>query len=178
MSALPPLTLTQYAWEGKDLFPAWSGLQSRGGAYASVDDSEPSDGRASVDVSPPGGVEAARPPAPEQEAAYRHLKENDAAIRDAALPAILEYAQELMVDDESLPTDLDALRGMVGLGTVHVLDVAKNGLAYVGLELGCDWDEEHGCGVLTHAGRIVEVGDADTSFLGWIAERDGGAVLA
>jgi len=62
----------------------------------------------------------------------------------------------------------------MGLVAIHVLGVAKGGVAYVGLELGCDWDEEHGAGLMLHKARIVKVGGADTSFLEWIAERDGG----
>ena len=177
-ATFPPLELTASAWEGTDLLPEWARLQSRGGPYASQDGAGPSDGRAGVDVLPPGGASARRPPAPEQAAATRGLKEGGAALRDAVLPALLAYAQGFTREDEPLPDDLESLKAMIGLGTVHVLDVAKDGVADVGLELGCDWDEEHGCGVLTRAGRVVGVGRADTSFLGWIAENDGGSVLA
>jgi hypothetical protein len=55
--------------------------------------------------------------------------------------------------------------------------VAKAGHAYVGLELGCTWDEEHGAGVLLHKGRVVEVGQADTSFDDHAAVKDGGTRL-
>lgn len=46
----------------------------------------------------------------------------------------------------------------------RVLSVEKDGEAYIGFEFGCPWDREHGLGVMTHAGRVVEVGQADTSF--------------
>ena len=61
---------------------------------------------------------------------------------------------------------------MVGLHEVHVHQLQKEGLPYVGYELGCRWDEEHGLGVLMHGSRVVEVGDAGTAFTLWIAERD------
>ena len=58
------------------------------------------------------------------------------------------YASNGDADDDSLPPikDKDDLRRLVGLGIVHVLDTAKAGHAYVGFEMGCTWDEEHGLG--------------------------------
>jgi hypothetical protein len=55
---------------------------------------------------------------------------------------------------------------------VHILPVERDGLGYIGFELGCSWDEEHGVGVMLHGGRIIDIGSADTAFLSWIAERD------
>ena len=42
----------------------------------------------------------------------------------------------------------------------------------MGFKFGCTWDDEHGLGVMTHRGHVVEVGGADTAFLEWIAEAD------
>jgi hypothetical protein len=64
------------------------------------------------------------------------------------------------------------LRSMVELESVHVHQVVAGGLPYLGFALRCDWDEEHGAGVLLHGTRVVETGDQDTAFLLWIAERD------
>ena len=63
---------------------------------------------------------------------------------------------------------------LIGVGIVHVLAEAKAGHAYVGFEMGCTWDEEHGLGVLTHIGRVVELGQADTAFVGHSVKKDGG----
>ena len=59
-----------------------------------------------------------------------------------------------------------------GLSNVHVLRVARDGIAYVGFEFGCAWEEEHGLGVMMHRDRVVAAGGADVSFLEWIAEED------
>ncbi len=40
--------------------------------------------------------------------------------------------------------------------------------------MGCTWDEEHGVGVLTHKGRVVKLGQADTAFDSHAAKKDGG----
>lgn len=34
----------------------------------------------------------------------------------------------------------------------------------VGFSFHCTWDDEHGCGVLTHDGNVVAVGESDTVF--------------
>jgi uncharacterized protein DUF6985 len=64
------------------------------------------------------------------------------------------------------------LSSMVELESVHVHQVVAGGLPYLGFALRCDWDEEHGAGVLLHGTRVVEIGGQDTAFLLWIAERD------
>ena len=66
----------------------------------------------------------------------------------------------------------DDLRPLIGLSSVHVLDVFHDGAACVGFEFGCVWDEEHGAGVMTHLGQVIATGQADCSFVEWIA-RDG-----
>ena len=71
----------------------------------------------------------------------------------------------------------DDMRKNVGLGTLHMMEIAKGGVAYYGLELGCTWDDEHGAGVLLHKDRIVDIGQADTSFNTGIATHDGGKAI-
>jgi hypothetical protein len=72
---------------------------------------------------------------------------------------------------------IEELRKAIGLGTVHILNIAKGGIAYVGLEFGCEWDSEHGMGVMLHRDRILEIGQADSSFNGHLARKDGGEHL-
>jgi hypothetical protein len=60
----------------------------------------------------------------------------------------------------------------VGLYAVNIHQLDNDGVPYVGYEFGCEWDEEHGLGVLMHGTRLIEVGFADTAILLWIAERD------
>ena len=66
----------------------------------------------------------------------------------------------------------DDLRWLIGLSTVRIFNVSKEGCAYIGFELGCSWEDEHGLGVTTHKKRVVKVGGADTAILEWIAEKD------
>jgi hypothetical protein len=116
--------------------------------------------------------------------------DHQAEVRDAVLQAIFDaypamrarypYGRALAAE-EMPPIDRpEQLRALLGLSVVHVLKAAKGGAAYVGFEFGCTWEEEHGLGVMTHRGRVVEiplmggakVGHADVSFEEWIAEED------
>jgi hypothetical protein len=173
-------------WEGTDVLPAFKGYQSRGGAYASRSRSKSSTGQVRLTVPPPeerGGPTF--PPAPDQLRAYRFLKDNQQAIADAILKMIFrsypKFRETYGTDPEEggMPVvkTAEQLKNFVGPSTIHVLPVSKSGVTYVGFEFGCDWDEEHGLGVMTHKKRVVEVGGADTSFLEWIATRDGGKMI-
>jgi hypothetical protein len=159
----PPLTRGEFAWEGTITLPSWGEALLN----VAVVDSELDD--------------AAEPPAPDaaQIAAMQHLRDNEATVASAVLQAVFErypeekeaYEDEM---DDTLPeiTEPSGLLSLMGLSNVHVLSVAKDDVAYIGFEFECEWEEEHGAGVMTHLGRIVEVGHADSAFLKWIAERD------
>src|SRR5262249_15415688 len=96
--------------------------------------------------------------------------------------ALLEYypgEREAYLDDydleesEKVPevTELAGLRPLVGLSRVHVLSAARGGGAWVGVEVGWAWGTEEGAWGLKHLGRVIATGQADCSFVGWIARR-------
>jgi len=129
-----------------------------------------------------------RPPAPQFVAAYWHLKENGQAILETVLASLLAYYGPLRerwmknnpeLTDEELPVieSVEQMKKNVGLGIVHLLPIARDGLAYIGLELGCTWDEEHGAGVILHGSRVVAVGAGDQAFEIPDCFRDGGRDL-
>jgi hypothetical protein len=177
----PPLDWDDYFWTGKVVLLSWAGFQSRGGAYGAVSSRAKSDGNARLTVTPVNDEERT-PPVHAQIRAYQLLLDNEPKVHDSVLLAIFakypgmrdsygyddEEAAELMPEIERA----EQLRMLIGLSNVHVLNVAKDGIAYIGFEFGCTWDGEHGLGVMTHRDRVIEVGGADTSFLAWIAEED------
>lgn len=188
----PPMEAVAGDWEGQDVFPSWAGFQERGGPYTSQNSDEPSTGRASVNVHCPYESGKTHPPSPEQVKAYQYLKDHEAEVTQAICKAILkrypgwreDYGYEGddtgEDDDAYMPPvkTIDDLRNLIGLGIVHVMDVAKAGHAYVGFELGCTWDEEHGCGVMTHKSRVIEAAQADTAFDQYACEDDGGKPIS
>ncbi|MFO0966328.1 MAG: hypothetical protein U0793_12195 [Gemmataceae bacterium] len=184
----PPLKWDGYFWTARIVLNSWRGFQSRLGAYASQTSSNESDGTARLSIEPPGAKQT--PPSPEQANAFRYLLENEAAIRDAIVAAVFEEYPALrqrsledgFVAEDDMPVleRVDELKAHIGLSTIHVLRVAKDGVAYVGLEFGCSWDEEHGLGLMTHRDRLVELPDmdigrvfgADLASEDWVAEAD------
>jgi len=179
----PPLQWEDYFWVGEVTLPSWSGFQTRRGWYGSVSSDSPSNGSARLSIVPEGDEHRSHPTV-EQGVAFKYLIDNEAAVAASVLQALFNryldektvYAEDYSEEEaeENLPdiTDPSGLRALIGLSNVHVLSVVKDGAAYVGFEFGCVWDDEHGAGVMTHLGRVVEVGQADTSFLEWIAKRD------
>jgi hypothetical protein len=128
-------------------------------------------------------------PSLEQAAAYDHLLGHESAVHAAVIRAIVRAYPDLSggcdfcADDEAEEDALRAkrappvrrpedLRALIGLIQVHVLPVARSGLAYVGFEFDCTWDGEHGLGVLTHKGRVVAVGAGEIAFESEDAKKD------
>ncbi len=165
---LPTFSWDGDVWSATDTLPSWAGFQSRGGAYGARDRREPATGRVNVGIQTPRNKPTQ--PRPSQAAAYRWLKEHEAdvarAVRDAAFAyypsARAEWLRHFPDDSASLPvlTAPGDLAQVMGLHDVHVLATAKDGFAYIGFEFGCNWDDEHGFGVMTHKDRVIAIGEA------------------
>jgi hypothetical protein len=178
-ASVPPLNLPPFGtlrrskygwWEGEARLPAWAGFQSRRGAYGSLDSRSPSDGSVEVHVNSKTDC----PPSEAQRKALQFQLEHGAEVRQSALDALLrhyheirdECMEELVLTDEEMPPiqSTEQFRRLIGLHTVHIRPFEKEGMAYVGLEFGCTWEDEHGLGILVHGARVVEIGAADTAF--------------
>lgn len=167
-------------WTTEAQLPSWAGYQTRNGPYGSISSDIPSNGV--VTIYAPDRNES--PPTEQDRASVQWLLDHEAAVASAILERLLaEYPRLQRLydyerpDREALMPDVSSskdFRQLIGLQNVHVLQLLKDGIPYVGYEFGCTWDEEHGLGVLLHGTRVVEVGDAQTSFTLWIAEQDGG----
>jgi len=175
----PKLKKNEFFWEGTSKLPAWAGYQDRSGSYGSPGSHRASTGKVLVSVTIP---EDKKSPSPQQIAAFAHVQKSQEKLRDAMLTRLFkeypqlqkefgysdEEAEELMPNIKSK----DDFKNLIGLHTLHVLNVAHRGKAYIGFEFGCSWDMEHGLGCMTHGSRIVEMGGADSSFMECIAESD------
>lgn len=167
-------------WTATVLFPSWQGFQSRKGDYSARDSAVPSDGRVQIVFAPEG--RGNEPLTNAELSAVRWVIEHEDSVSSALLLSLLkEYPSlqkqygysgkektELMPDIKSVKD----LRGLIGLSSVNIHQVQKDGIPYVGFEFGCTWDEEHGLGILMHGTRTVQIGGADTAILKWIAEED------
>jgi hypothetical protein len=179
---LPTLKWDDYSWVTSIMLPSWEGFQSRQGPYNSIDELITSDGSITLMLHTPDNEPSTL--SIEQVVAYQHLIEHQEYIRDSLLQAIFaeyptwqeEYALDFSAEEaeEVMPhiQSPEQLKDLIGLSIVHIHTDAKDGIAYVGYEFGCNWEEEHGLGAMTHAGRVVDIGGADTAILEWIAEQD------
>lgn len=177
-SNIPGLSWDEFYWQGEVNLPSWAGTQARGGAYGAVDSSSPSVGIYSLMLEPEDGEQ----PAYFQEMAYEYLLKNENIIYKKVIEALLKkypdwysiFNEYVAESGEEMPKSMDSLliAKHTGIANVHILPVEHEGMGYIGFELGCSWDKEHGIGVMLHGDRIIDVGGADTAFLSWIAERD------
>ena len=166
-----------FRWIATATLPSWRGYRRCGGDAAGAG---ASDG-AVVVVFAPEGRGAAPPTGPEQ-ALCRWLVDNEAAVSRAVKAAVFEryaalqaaYGHTGRQKAAAMPdlSSADDLARLIGLHAVNVHQIVRDDVPYLGFEFCCAWDEEHGLGVLMHGTRAVEVGDADTAILLWIAERD------
>lgn len=191
----------QRFWQGEDELPSWAGFQPRRGPYGAPGPRGTSGAITllSVRVVDAAGLTAAQLAAytylrghePAIAAGVQHAllpeyrcgrqRAIDAAGPDPDPETWFELTGrrgpvpserrhlELRLPEISTAAELASL---CGLHSVHILAVELDGRAYVGFELGCNWDKEHGAGVLTWGDRVVAVGEAAVSFRGAAAARD------
>jgi len=123
-------------------------------------------------------------PLPEQVAAINYVLQNQQAIVQAMLnrlykdyPTIIE---EYDYDERQVPPvdKPEDLLQRISFGAMHVLLVHRDGVAYVGFEGYCRWDQEHGIGFMMHKDRLVHWGGADEAFSSWRARHDNGTAAA
>lgn len=176
MPPFPPLEWDEFHWIGEVVLPAWAGFWSYNGKSAASDP----DGSVELNVVTPDDEPTA--PSSEQAAAYQHLVEQQEVTQDSILQAMFgeypKWQKQFDYDDEEgqkLMPDVDRpdqLKSLISLLTVRIFSTSKSGLAYVGFQFCCAWDNEHALGAMVHANRVVEVGGADTAILEWIADKD------
>lgn len=185
LKPFPPLQRMMHEWKGEGKIKAFAGTQTRRGGYTSRSSRKASDGTFALDIPRLCKDDASpMPPSPEQVAAYQYLVDHQDEVTENVMAALVnDYARTRKMwikHDPDIESELPEIkttmqmRKHVGIGILHMFDIAKAGVAYYGLELGCTWDEEHGAGVIMHKDRVIEAGQADTSFSTHHAIRDGG----
>lgn len=119
-------------------------------------------------------------PTSAQAKAYAYLVEHQEAIRDALLRAAMKEFNKFL--DEHVDELNDELfcraygrfpkrvsqpelpRRQIKLSSIYLHAADKSGVAYVGYSFDCDWEDEHGLGMLTHRRRVLVAGHADVSW--------------
>lgn len=113
-------------------------------------------------------------PSAGQLSAIEWLRKNHATLVPDILDALLPVYQQIKAavcqqppkfvdswDEVFLEAGTpEALGGLVALLGVHVFP-AEDGVATLGFDLHCRWDEMNGCGVLVREGQVIEIETAD-----------------
>lgn len=121
-------------------------------------------------------IEDGEKPSEAQLAALHYFNEHQHAVMDGfcqgvidAYPRFMEIYDCPAYDAElGFPElkSLDDVRKIIGIGGLFVRTQEKDGIAYMGFECGCPWDEEHGLGILMHKERVIDAEAADLAFSG------------
>ncbi|GGB21113.1 DUF6985 domain-containing protein [Agarivorans gilvus] len=176
----PNFQWNEFSWQADVKLPAWSGFQERNRPYGAISSDEPSNGTIKIVFAPEGrGDESLNSTEMELinwfishqrqviESITNTLFSNYAAIKGSCI----EESGEEMAEYFPEVKDVSDIKSVVGIISVNIHQVSKDNIPYIGVEMGCNWEEEHGMGFLLHGNKIVEAGGADTAFLLWLAEK-------
>jgi hypothetical protein len=115
------------------------------------------------------------PPCEEQVAAWRRFVERDAHIYSAILEAGFSFytkmrpqyakAGEAWIKNMPEITDPSQLKSMIRLSSLTVTWPYDGNPIQIGVSFGCDWDPEHGFGVVVEGDKVVNAGSADCAIL-------------
>jgi hypothetical protein len=165
-----------FAWKGRVHLEAWKGFAAReelADEFMTFRFSAEPDGDLGLNVSPLDNRQSSFQPTHPQARAFQNLLDNQGVLRETVLNAIFSaygaWRESYLAQDmpsESMPKLSNAtdLVHIIAPSTVYVLANEKDGFTHIGFGFSCKWDEEHALGVLTHKGRVVDIGQADTAF--------------
>ncbi|MFO1005493.1 MAG: hypothetical protein U0929_06030 [Planctomycetaceae bacterium] len=181
LSTFPEFKWVEFFWVTSAKLPAWAGYQIRRGPYGSLSANGRSDGTVRIIFAPEGRGEGSL--SNEEIRLVKWLIDNQTSVHDATLkrlfeeyPAMRERWLGWFNDDEAnevLP-DIrfsNQLKDIVGISSIIVHPIEQDGRPFIGVELGCTWEAEHGVGILLHGDNPLEIGGADTAITLWIAKK-------
>lgn len=163
----PPLIWDDYWWKTEIILPSWKDYQTwRWRTVHPYPDI--GGGRSPLKISVPNGDDPPAP-GPAQVTAYKTLLKHESALHKSVLKAIFKSLSSVDAETPELDTP-EQLRDHLCLTSVGIMETALDDSAYLRFGFECEWDPEHGLGVLTHKKRIVGVGEEVV--YEWEAERD------
>lgn len=181
LPTFPEFKWDDYFWVTAAKLPAWAGYQIRNGPYSSVSANGRSDGIVQILFAPEGRGE--EPLTNQEIGLVKWVIDHQASVHDAMLerlfeeyPAMREQSLEWFGKDEAkkvLPKIRfpNQLKDIVGISSINVHQIEQDGRPFIGVELGCTWEAEHGVGILLHGDKPLEIAGADTAILLWLAKK-------
>lgn len=179
MLTAPQFNLNGQWWTARVVLPSRIGFENRSGPTGVLEPS-PSNGSVPLIIAPEGRGTEPLTPSELESAAW--LLNNEAAVWKSALEGLLEqcpslqqqygYSEDERVEFMPDVQSVQDFRNLVGLHSVNIHQVTKGGLPYIGLELGCQWDDEHGLARALDVMTKIHLSAVEASFL-LTSESDG-----
>jgi hypothetical protein len=164
------LTCDSFSWYGTLTLPAWSPFRFRpdyrGGTVPGVEA-----GKFMLSVTYPNSRE--KPdlgdvPSRAQVRAFEYTIEHQGPMQDAMIGFLLAaypewfdvYHDAGVPETSKMPSvlDLSTCHSLVGPGSITLHAIGDEGLAYVGYDFQCSWEEEYGFKFITLGSQIVDAG--------------------
>ena len=79
----------------------------------------------------------------------------------------------LEAEEEYLKLSSEKIKNLIGISTIFIKIISKEGYSYFDISGGCNWDEEHGLNLLFHKDRVISFGSIDGGSI-YEAEKDNG----
>ena len=117
----------------------------------------------------PDGKAKTDPPTAEQAAALKYLLDHQVQTAHAALKATLLYVKELFNENKDwydffdVPESEHDILSIMEVPCIEIHDQSVDGFAWIGIAAGCEWEEEHGCGIAMWKGLVLDIGDGDVA---------------
>jgi len=169
----PEFVWEEYFWVSSAPFSSWDGFQVREGPYGSISGDGTSNGLVHIVLI---DTERDEGPVTEQEMnAVRWVIKNEKSIHDAFMNKLLEDYSDIKeevlgrADEEEagklLPqvNSINDLKKLCGVVNINVYLHSKFKKPFVGVELGCTWEDEHGAGVALYGDSALKRGAAETA---------------
>ena len=181
LPSFPEFKWEQYFWVTSAKLPAWAGYQIRNGPSSSVSADGRSDGTVQILFAPEGRGD--EPLSDREVSLVKWVIDNQATVHEAMLERLVEEyptmraeALDWFEEDETqkvLPEIHvpNQLKDIVRISSINVHQIEQDGKPFIGVELGCTWEAEHGVGILLHGDKPLEIGGADTAILLWLAKK-------
>jgi len=164
-------------WERDIELPLLAGFQERNGAYTSTSSDKPNNGYFKLEFE--DDLTESPDPYPEQLNTLKYIFENHYSISKSIVERTLLELTEILanygLENEKEYQDLnpEKVKSLIGISSIIIKIISKDGFSYFDISGGCKWDEEHGLNLLFHKDRVVAFSGIDGG-TAYEAEKDNG----
>ena len=171
----PEVIRDEFFWVSSAMLSSWNGFQIRNGPYGAISSPGKSDGM--IHLCFTGEESEKRPLNTEEINSIQWVIDNEKSIHDAVMNRLVDdyegIKEEVLgwCDDDNQLADIlpktnsiDAFKEKCGVVVINIHPIVKSGKPFIGVEIGCTWEDEHGAGLSLHGDCVLRRGAADAAF--------------